>query len=153
MDKVEGSPEADRGRDDAEGAGGGPAGASVRAGDQPPMQAPRASGLPRALERRLARRYGRTAAGRVTASAALRAVRVLLRQPPRTAPEMAGVGGLVQAARSGVQELTAGVESLEPAEAEVPTPAAAPALSRDELRRFRRRLRQEAKRRAARAED
>jgi hypothetical protein len=118
------------------------------------------SGLPRAIERRLLRRYARTPTGRITASAALRALGVLVRHHPGTALEMAGAG-LVQAGRTGVQELTARVRSLErddaapeaaPEATPEPRERPEPALSRGDLRRIRKRLRQEAKRRAARAE-
>ena len=81
------------------------------------------SGLPRPLERRLMRKYGRTTAGRMKMAAALRALAVLIRRHPRAALDMAGAG-LVQAGRVGLQDLT-----------------------RRELRRFRKLLDADAQRR------
>jgi hypothetical protein len=100
------------------------------------------TGLPHALERRLIRRYGRSAGGRMRLAAAVRALVVLVRRHPRAALDMAGAG-MVQASRTGVRELTARLGRYDR------SPAAAPRarLTRREMRAFRRLLDRDAGRR------
>jgi hypothetical protein len=97
------------------------------------------AGLPRALERRLARRYGQSAGRRVRLAAAVRAIVVLVHRHPRAALDIAGAG-IVQASRSSVRELTARLGRYD-------RPQAAKTrrrLTRREMRAFRRLLDREA---------
>ena len=103
------------------------------------------SGLPRPLERRLMRKYGRTTAGRMKMAAALRALAVLIGRHPRAALDMAGAG-LVQAGRVGVQDLTRRLSRFD-RRAEAPEAEPRPTLTRRELRRFRKMLDADAQRR------
>ena len=97
------------------------------------------AGLPRALERRLARRYGQSAGRRVRLAAALRAIVVLVRRHPRAALDMAGAG-IVQASRTSVRELAARLGRYDRSAAARPRRP----LTRRELRAFRRLLDREA---------
>ena len=97
---------------------------------------PSLTGLPRPVERRLVRRYGKTATGRMTLAAAVKALSVLVRRHPKAALDMAAAAAL-KAGRVGVQGLTERLGRLErPAAAEPRRP-----LSRRERRRFLRALR------------
>jgi hypothetical protein len=89
------------------------------------------SGLPPVLERALMRRYGRTAAGRMRAAGALRALGVLLRRHPKAAAEALGAG-VLRAGRVGVADLAARLSKR------APRPARQPRPTRAELRRLRR---------------
>jgi hypothetical protein len=96
------------------------------------------------LERRLVRRYGRTPGARIRLAAGLRALAVLAGRHPRAMADMVAAGAL-QAARTGVQELSGrlrGWEEAAPAGAAAAEPGAeAPrALTRREWRRFRKLL-------------
>ena len=97
------------------------------------------SGLPPPLERQLIRRYGRTPAGRMKLAAALKALAVLVRRHPRAMLDMVG-SGAVQAARVGVQEVSARVGRYERDEAAAARPPARRPLTRREWRRFRKAL-------------
>jgi hypothetical protein len=100
----------------------------MRAGPTPEAR----SGLPRPIERRLMRHYGRTPAGRIRLAAALRALGVLVRHHPKAALEALGAGA-VQAGRVGVQELTRKLRRYDRAG---PGRARRP-LTRREMRAFR----------------
>jgi hypothetical protein len=100
------------------------------------------TGLPHALERRLVRRYGRSAGGRMRLAAALRALVVLVRRHPRAALDVAGAG-MIQASRTGMRELTARLGSYDRSVAAAPRPR----LTRREMRAFRRLLDRETGRR------
>ena len=100
------------------------------------------TGLPPALERRLARRYGRSAGRRMRLAAALRAIVVLVRRHPQAVLDMAGAG-MIQASRTGVRELTARLSRYDRPQATSPRRR----LTRREMRQFQRLLDREAKRR------
>jgi hypothetical protein len=97
------------------------------------------TGLPHALERRLARRYGRSAGGRMRLAAALRALVVLVRRHPQAALDMARAG-MIQASRTGVRELTARLGRYDRSRAA----SSRPRLTRREMRAFRRLLERDA---------
>ena len=90
------------------------------------------SGLPRPLERRLMKRYGRHRRRADQAGRGAQGAGVLVRHHPRAALEMLGAGA-IQAGRAGVQELTRKLGAYDrPARRNACCP-----LSRRELRRFR----------------
>jgi hypothetical protein len=62
------------------------------------------TGLPRPVERRLMKRYGRTTAGRMGLAAAVKALAVLVKRHPRAALDAAAAAA-VSAGRVGVQGL------------------------------------------------
>jgi hypothetical protein len=98
------------------------------------------TGLPKRVDRRLARRYGKTATGRMKLAAAAKALSVLLRRHPKAALDMAAAAALA-AGRVGVRGLTDRLGRLDRG---ATTPAREPPrpLSRRERRRFLRLLRQ-----------
>ena len=96
------------------------------------------SGLPKRVERRLERHYGRTPGGRVKLAAALGALGILVRQHPKVLMGMIGAGA-IHAARAGVKELTSQVGRVE-GEKELPALEGRRSLNREEARRFRKLL-------------
>jgi hypothetical protein len=70
------------------------------------------TGLPRPVERRLMRRYGRSTAGRMGLAAAVKALTVLVKRHPRATLDAAAAAA-VSASRVGVQGLTERLGRLE----------------------------------------
>jgi len=95
------------------------------------------TGLPGPVERRLIDRYGQTARSRIALAAAVKALTVLLKRHPRAALDMAAAAA-IQAGRVGVQGITGRLAQLERRE---PPAVDGRRLSRSELRRFMRMLR------------
>jgi histone H3/H4 len=102
------------------------------------MQREKLTGLPRPVDRRLARRYGKSATGRMKLAAAAKALSVLLRRHPKAALDMAAAAALA-AGRVGVRGLTDRLGRLDRG---APVPEPPRPLSRRERRRFLRLLRQ-----------
>ena len=98
------------------------------------------TGLPRPVDRRLVRRYGKTATARMKLAAAAKALSVLLRRHPKAALDMAAAAA-VAAGRVGVRGLTNRVARLD-RHPHRPAPTEPPRrLKRSEQRRFLRLLR------------
>ncbi|WP_309085300.1 hypothetical protein [Chelativorans sp.] len=97
------------------------------------------SGLPKPIERRLIRPHAETAAGRVGASAAVRALGVLLRKHPRAALDMFGAA-LAQAAHAGAGEVKRKFRKKNPADDAPPEP---PKLDKRKLKELEKALREE----------
>jgi len=99
------------------------------------------TGLPRPVDRRLVRRYGKTATARMKLAAAAKALSVLLRRHPKAALDMAAAAA-VAAGRVGVRGLTNRLARLDRRDAHEPAPTELPRrLTRSEQRRFLRLLR------------
>ena len=95
------------------------------------------TGLPAPVERRLMDRHGRTVPARIALAAAVKALSVLVKRHPGAALDMAAAAA-VKAGRVGIHAL---VERLEPLESSEPRTRKLRRLSRGEVRRFVRMLR------------
>lgn len=106
------------------------------------------SGLPKPVERLLMRPYADSARGRIGASAALRALGVLVRKHPKAAFDMV-TAGAAQAGRTGLTEIKGKLFGRKPAKTSDELPARlvqearaqlAEELGEDELQKIRQML-------------